>query len=31
MTPLGMVVAGMGLVVLDFRFDGLDLLPDLVG
>lgn len=31
MTPLGKVVAGLLLVILDFRIDGFDLLPDLVG
>jgi hypothetical protein len=31
MTPLGLMVAGWGLVALDFRIDGLDLLPDLIG
>ncbi|RYC13664.1 hypothetical protein [Nocardioides zhouii] len=31
MTPLGMVVAGLVLVVVDFRYNGLDLVPDLVG
>lgn len=31
MTPLGMVVAGLLLVVNDFRFNGLDLIPDLIG
>ena len=31
MTPLGMVVAGLVLVVVDFRYNGFDLVPDLVG
>ena len=31
MTPLGMVAAGLGLVVLDLRYNGLDLVPDLAG
>ena len=31
MTPLGMIVAGLGLVVADFRFNGFDLVPDVIG
>ena len=31
MTPLGMMVAGLGLVVADLRLNGFDVIPDLLG
>ena len=30
MTPLGMVTAGLGLVVADLRLNGFDVIPDLL-